>query len=345
MRALRIGFIGLGGICRHRHVPGFRRIADCELRAVVNRSRASSERAAREFGIPEVCDSWEQLAARDDVDLVVIGTWPYLHCEASVAALEAGKHVFCQARMARDFSEAKRMLAAAQASDRAAGLCPVPIGLSVDAVIARLLAEGTFGAIHLVRAQHFSKAYVSPAAPMNWRKDHRLSGLNMGTLGMYFEVIHRWFGPTRRMQAHTQTFVEERVDAEGERVRVEIPDQVLALAENEHAPAVQYAVSTVVHHGQNRIEIYGSEATAVYDVDTDTLSLAPAGGDAFQPVEARPEEHYDVNQWSVEADFVRAIREGAPYHPDFLDGARYMQAVEAVYDAAKQGRIVELDSL
>ena len=89
MDDIRIGIIGLGGICRARHVPGFRKIEGVRLCAVANRTRASSERAAREAGIPEVCGSWQELVARDDINTVVIGAWPYLHCEASVAALEA----------------------------------------------------------------------------------------------------------------------------------------------------------------------------------------------------------------------------------------------------------------
>ena len=108
MEDIRIGIVGLGGICRTRHVPGFNKIEGVHLCAVANHTRASSEQAAREAGIPEVCDSWQELVARDDINTVVIGTWPYLHCEVSVAALEAGKHVFCQARMARNQEEAER---------------------------------------------------------------------------------------------------------------------------------------------------------------------------------------------------------------------------------------------
>ncbi|HPU98500.1 MAG TPA: Gfo/Idh/MocA family oxidoreductase, partial [Candidatus Hydrogenedentes bacterium] len=90
MNTLRIGFVGLGGICRQRHVPGLKKLPGIELRAVANRTRESSEKAAREFGIPVVCDSWQELVARDDIDIVFVGTWPYLHREVSVAALQSG---------------------------------------------------------------------------------------------------------------------------------------------------------------------------------------------------------------------------------------------------------------
>ncbi len=102
MNTIRVGFVGLGGICRSRHVPGLRRLDGVDIVAVANRTRESSERAAAQFGIPEVCDSWQQIVERDDIDAVFIGTWPYLHKDVSIAALNSGKHVFCQARMARD---------------------------------------------------------------------------------------------------------------------------------------------------------------------------------------------------------------------------------------------------
>src|SRR5690349_17580563 len=96
--AVRIGFIGAGAIARSRHVPGLRAIPGVEFVAVAIRSRASSEAAAREFGIAHAAGDWREVLRRDDVDAVFIGTWPYTHREMSVAALEAGKHVFCQAR-------------------------------------------------------------------------------------------------------------------------------------------------------------------------------------------------------------------------------------------------------
>ena len=119
---IRIGVAGLGGICRARHVPGFRKVPGVEIVAVANRTLKSSESAASELRIPHVAGSWQELVARDDVDLVLIGTWPNLHKAVTVAALDAGKHVFCQARMAMDAAEAQVMYDAARRSNRVTGL-------------------------------------------------------------------------------------------------------------------------------------------------------------------------------------------------------------------------------
>lgn len=342
MEKVRVGFVGLGGICRSRHVPGLQAIPGVEFVAVANRTRESGEAAAREFGIPVVCDAWEDLVGRDDIDAVFVGTWPYLHCPVTLAALEAGKHVFCQARMAMNYDEARAMHERARHSDRVAGLCPVPIGLSIDATVKRFLREGDLGAVRLVRVQSFAHTFADPQAPMGWRKDERYSGLNMHTLGMYIEVVHRWFGWTRSVTgAQTQIFTPERTDPEGNRRRVVIPDQVLFESTLQAGFPVQYAISAAVHHGMDAIEIYGSKATLRYDVNADVL-FGAREGEPMGRVAIRPEDAYDVEHWAVERDFVAAIREGKEYHPDFEDGMRYMQVIQAVYESAQAHREVVL---
>lgn len=72
-----------------------------------------------------------------------IGTWPYLHAEATIAALEHGKHVLCEARMACDLAEAQAMDAAAQAHpDLVAQIVPAPFSLDFDATILQMLQSG-----------------------------------------------------------------------------------------------------------------------------------------------------------------------------------------------------------
>src|ERR1700722_10731538 len=111
---IRIGLIGAGGNTRLRHIPGFLAIDDVELLAVCNRRPESSAAIAREFSIPRVYRHWEEVVADRDIDAISIGTWPYLHCPITLAALEAGKHVLTEARLAMNAAEAHTMLAASR---------------------------------------------------------------------------------------------------------------------------------------------------------------------------------------------------------------------------------------
>ncbi|HDP35625.1 MAG TPA: Gfo/Idh/MocA family oxidoreductase [Candidatus Hydrogenedentes bacterium] len=335
-----LGFVGLGGICRERHVPGFKKISDVKIIAVANRSRPSSERAARDYGIPEVCDTWRDIVAHDGINTVVIGTWPYMHCEVSVAALKAGKHVFCQARMARNRQEAELMYDAACFSDQVAALCPVPIGMRFDRVIARILREDIIGSVRYANVRSFSSLWVDAATPMTWRKDHHISGLNMQTFGMYIEVIHRWLGNTRRVSAETFLYTPERRDESGAFATVHIPDQMAVNTIVGDGLPVHYIISGVSGVAEDAIDIYGDKGALHYDANNDILYLKRNG--TMEPVQLHPAEEYDLENWTVEADFVAAVREGVPYHPDFADGLRYMRVLQAAYDSAASGQHINL---
>lgn len=143
------------------------------------------------------------------------------------------------------------------------------------------------------------------------------------------------------VSGHTQLFVPERWDAQGKSVAVMIPDQFVFTTIVGDSLPVQYAISGAVRHPSDLIEIYGSNGSLRYDVRADLL-LGARPGEEFRPVEIRPEETYDVKNWRVEEDFIRAIREGFDYHPNFEDGLRYMQVLEAVYESAGQQRAIAL---
>ncbi|MFP6582847.1 MAG: Gfo/Idh/MocA family oxidoreductase [Candidatus Hydrogenedentota bacterium] len=342
MESIRIGIVGLGGICRDRHVPGFQKIDGVEIVSVVNRSGESSRAAADAFGIPVVDDSWEAMVARDDLDAIVIGTWPYKHRDISIAALASGKHVFCQARMAMNRAEAEEMIGVSRAKDKVAMLCPVPFGLSIDKTMVKILANGTLGEVRLVRVQSFTDLFAADDALVNWRKDHRLSGLNMHTLGMYIEVMHRWFGMTESVAATSDIFVEERPEADGESLSIRIPDQILANAHMENGVPVQYTMNAAVPNGADRIEIYGSERTLVYEVFTNEFSWVNMDG-TLSPVAIAEGDGYDIRNWRVEEDFIRAIREpDFDYYPSFEDGLQYMKVVQAIYDSIEGGKAVTI---
>src|SRR5262245_37985608 len=137
---VRVAIIGAGANTRSRHIPGFRAIAGVEIVGVVNRTRESAERVARQSEIPGIYPDWRAILEDPRVDAVCIGTWPDMHCEVSCAALEAGKHVLTEARMARNAAEARRMHAAALAHPgQVAQIAPSPFGLVPDKFVRSIL--------------------------------------------------------------------------------------------------------------------------------------------------------------------------------------------------------------
>jgi predicted dehydrogenase len=94
---VRVGIVGAGANTRSKHIPGFRKIPGVDVLGVVNRTAESTARVAREFEIPRTYVDWRQLIDDPEIDAVLVGTWPNMHCEVTCAALEAGKHVLCEA--------------------------------------------------------------------------------------------------------------------------------------------------------------------------------------------------------------------------------------------------------
>ena len=166
---IRVGLVGAGGIARSRHVPGLRAIEGVEITGVVARSAASTRRAADELAIPTAYPSWEDLVADPAIDAVVVATWPYLHAPVTIAALQAGRHVLCEGRMAMNADEARAMLAASLARpDRVAMLVPGPFSFFADAAVRRLLDEGAIGTPRTFRATWagaVAPAGTRPVAP------------------------------------------------------------------------------------------------------------------------------------------------------------------------------------
>ena len=190
--SLRIGFIGAGGICRSRHLPGLAAIDGVEVVVVCNRSTESSERVAGDFGIPEVDTDWQRVIARDDLDIIFIGTWPYMHRELSIAALEAGKHCFCQARMCMNVAEAKEMLAVAGAHpDLVNMICPVPFQLEQ---YIRDLVRSDMGQITSVELSVVSGANLDRSS-VHWRERTDYSGYQIMSMGIYAEMLNGLVGP------------------------------------------------------------------------------------------------------------------------------------------------------
>ena len=208
---IRIGIVGAGGNTRERHIPGLKNIDGIELVRVCNRTIESSRRAAEQFGFNSFTTNWRDITDADDIDAIVIGTWPYLHAPVSIAALEAGKHVLCEARMAMNSAEAREMMRASQnRPDLVAMVVPSPFTLHVDATLQRLIAAGYLGEIVSVDVRGLAQEFPNPEAPLHWREDRHLSGNNILALGIWYEAIMRWLGEARTVVAVGRTVIRTR---------------------------------------------------------------------------------------------------------------------------------------
>ncbi len=345
-RTVRVGFVGAGRNSRSRHIPGLVRQPGVELVAVANRSRESGERVAKEFGLARVYEDWRELVRAPDIDAVCIGTWPYTHCEMTLAALAAGKHVLCEARMAMDAAEGRRMLEAAR---RAPGLVtqlvPSPITLEVDATLTRLIAEGYVGEVLAVELAATQNArFVDREEPLHWRHDVALSGHNVMNMGIWYEAMMRWLGPAHRVMAMGNIAVPQRRDERGVLRDVKIPDHLEILATLRDGAVARLRFSAVAALGPAAdVWVFGSDGTLRLDVEGKRVFGGRRGDKALVEIPIPAAQRVG---WRVEEEFINAIRgRETVSHTTFEDGVRYMEFTDAVASSMALGRAVEVASL
>src|SRR5216110_3665931 len=327
---LRIGIVGAGNIVRTRHLPALKKNPDAEIVAVSNSTYESSEQFCKEHcpGATPMAN-WADLLAVPDLDIIWIGTPPYMHSAATISALEAGKHVFCQARMAMDLAEAEEMLATTKRfPELVTMLCPPPFGMRADLLVKKLLAENAIGTPHAVRLQSFTGVYLNPEAPAHWRQKIEISGLNVLTLGIYVEVLQRWLGNIAGVFARGKILNPLRQGYE-----VIIPDllNVLCQFENGAEGVLEFSGVNPLSTG-DRLEIYGDQGALLYDFTNEHVRSVKYGAREMEDVDV-PKEL--TTEWKVEDDFISAVKSKGRMkpRPSFEDGVRYMRVVQAVADS------------
>lgn len=335
---LRVGIVGAGEIVRRRHLPALQRHPEVEVVAICNSTYESADKFCRE-NAPHATpmQNWAELLGVPELNIIWIGTSPYMHSAVTVSALEAGKHVFCQARMAMDLTEANEMLTASRRyPELVTMLCPPPHGMRGDLLVQKLLAEGVIGRPHHLRLQSLQSSFLDPDAPAHWRQRVEMSGLNVLTLGIYVEVLQHWFGDITGVFARGQILQPMRQGYE-----VLIPDMlnVVCTFANGMEGALEFS-GVDAHAPADRLEVYGDRGTLTYDFDSDAVHVGRIGDPDLKAVELTSD--LETN-WHVEDDFIAAVKSRGRMnpHPDFEDGVRYMRVVQAVADSRARREWVE----
>lgn len=339
-RNLKVGFVGAGANTRKMHIPGFHKLEGVELTVVANRTVESAKKVAKQDGIKRVAKNWREIVDDPSIDVVCIGTWPYLHAEVTIAALEKGKHVLCEARMASNLDEARAMVAAAKAHpEQVVQIVPAPFSLDFDNTIRHMLQSGKLGDLLEVRAVHTGGQIASPEAPMNWRLDHVFSGKNVLTMGIVHETIQRW------VEEEPEWLIADSAIFQGQRTypwettaeAVKIPDSLSVLGRFGQTGARMIYHFSGVESGKPRMEfrLNGSKGALRFDAYQKQLLFAEAGSEEEKKITLSRSES---RGWQVEADFIESIWQGKPVKlTSFEQGLRYMTFTEMVANSCERG--------
>lgn len=115
-KKLKVGIIGCGGIATGKHLPSLSKLKMVDIVAFCDSERQRAKEVATKFGTKDaiVYENYQELLKDNAIDVVHVCTPNISHCEISVAALEAGKHVMCEKPMAKTAEEGRKMVEASK---------------------------------------------------------------------------------------------------------------------------------------------------------------------------------------------------------------------------------------
>ena len=184
---IRIGMIGAGQRGQH-HLEDYARIAGAEIVAVADINEALVQGVAAEFSIPHVYTDYHDLLRRDDIEAVDICLHNNLHRPATVAALQAGKHVLCEKPMAGSYADAKIMYDTAQALGRKLAIQLFTL-FEPETRAARLLIDGGhLGELYHARSTGFrrrGRPYVDGYGTPTFVQKRNAAGGALYDMGVY----------------------------------------------------------------------------------------------------------------------------------------------------------------
>lgn len=148
-----IGIIGAGGIARGVHIPGYQKLDNAKVVAIADPVAGARDAASSEANIEHAYEDYRDLLKRDDIHAVSVTTPNFMHAEATIAALEAGKHVLCEKPLAMNTAEGEAMVEASQRTGNKL-MCGYHFRFTSQIQTMRRFVEAnTFGNMYYARVQ------------------------------------------------------------------------------------------------------------------------------------------------------------------------------------------------
>lgn len=355
---IRLGVIGAsvkGTWSARSHLPAARNSADFELTAVCTTRAESAEAARRAHGARLAFHDFREMAASPDIDAIAVVVRVPSHYEPVKAALEAGKHVYCEWPLGRTTDEAVELsaLAAEKGLVTAVGLqARVNPALMY---MKELVETGYVGDVMTVHVRLMREGVLSRPSHRTWQRDVSL-GANTLTIanGHTVDAMRFVTGDYERLSTVVSTQAKQWLDTgTGEFVDVTSPDNVLLDGTLANGAVASSHVGVVPYAGSGyRMEIYGRKGTlAATGEDSPQLGQVvlhgAQGGNELAPISvpnrfhiASPEtptgEALNVGQ--LYTLFARAIRNGESRQPTFETAVNLHRLIDTMRQSADEGR-------
>lgn len=334
-------------------IPGFQQLPGVEVVAVASAREERARQAAAKFGIPRAYGDWRALLDEVECDLVSIVTPPYLHHEMTLAAIERGRHVFCEKPFALDVQQAVEMV---QAAERAGLVHAVDHEFRYRPARSRvkeLVDAGHLGEPRVIRWGWLAGMLAEPTGrAWNWWSEREKGGGWFGAIGSHLiDSLLWWFGDVVEVSAQLTTFVRRRPTADGKRWgEVTADDDVALLLRFASGARCTVDLSAVTRPGRILLEAFGSEGALAIEEDQRLLAARGTGGWEQAEIPSRlvrevPGDPRLGPFVELAERVVTRVRGGSgPDFADFRQGLRVQAVMDAAHESAREGRAVRVET-
>ncbi len=349
-------------------------------KALCGRDEEWVRQAAGKFGWQEIETDWRRLVSRKDIDCVDIAAPSNFHKEIAIAAAENGKHIFCEKPLALSLADSRDMLAAV----KRAGVRN-QIGFNYRFAPALVLAkkmieEGKLGKLFHFRGSFLQDWIIDPEFPKVWRLDKKVAGSgSLGDLGAHVIDAARYLvGDFARVIGMSKTFVKERplvermtglsgkAAADAPRAEVDVDDATMLMFEFENGALGTVEATRFAQGHKNALclEINGEKGSIKFEFERMNelwyfCASDEPGLQGWRMIQVSEGIHPYWSHWWPGGhvigfhetfvhelyEFVQAVSSGNECTPDFEDGVKCAQILEAVDLSIEKKQWVEVASL
>jgi predicted dehydrogenase len=332
------------------------------------------------WGWESIETDWRKVVERKDVDIVDICTPTWLHQEIAIAAAHNGKHIFCEKPITLSYAGAKEMYEAAEKAGVVHYLNHNYRRAPAVAFARQLIDEGKIGTIYHWRGTYLQDWITNPKFPLTWHLQKKFAGAGPHyDLNSHSVDLGRYLvGDIKAVTAMMKTFITERPlpgigagtfkagTGATDMAQVTVDDAAFMLAEFENGALGSFEASRFANgrKNYNYFEIYGSKGSLIFNLERmnelQYLDLSDTADEqGFRTILVTNSTHPYVAAWwppghiigyehefsHAIVDYLTAIEKGTKIAPNFYDGMKAMQVLEAAIKSAETGKKIVVSEI
>lgn len=353
-KKLKVGVIGTG-IIGKSHVNGYASMSDdVKIVAIADLDKKEAKRVADEHDIPNVFKDYKELLAMDEIDSVDVCLPNFLHAPVTIAALKAGKNVYCEKPMARNFEEAQSMYDAAKKTGKMLAIQLSTLFAPGARAAKQIVDDGTLGRIYYVKTSHYrrrGRVYVDGYATPHFVQKDKSGGGTLADMAVYHMALMVWLlGNPKLETVSASTYQEIAMDEKRrEESKYDVEELGIGFVRFENNVTMFVEESWAIHMDRGEGDCVMGVKGGLR-LEPLTLFTDVAGMQVDQPLD--PENYkrrrqsvdqYEEGHTGSQKNFIWAQLGRVPLLDSAGIALKVSQITDAMYRSAEQGQEIKID--